>query len=287
MKQTNLKILIEQLVTEFLEDLGKRTVVITGLPASGKSTFINKEINKYIHGFKGYKVSNSDSQVKALQYITAQNHYKTLSSNLHNTKKNLQKVISVFKSKSSYVSNRKTQIIHPITLDWWNENKNNGFKKFWMDFYKPYYATYFDIRSLAKEIDKQLFNTKIKKAGNILVIDTVGASPDTLLARLQKLHDNDYNNTIIYLEIDPELCIVRDRYREETEGRGVGEEVIFAYTERLDNAISTYKQNAEKQDSIVDRILHFKWKPSGDSPIKGTWIKISDNRYSIKRKLKK
>jgi hypothetical protein len=33
--------------------------------------------------------------------------------------------------------------------------------------------------------------------------------------------------------------------------------------------------------------MYFKWHPTGTSPIKGVWKKLEDNRYSIKRKLKK
>jgi len=192
----------ENIINEFQEDLGKRCIVLSGLPASGKSTFIKTEINKYIQGFSNYKVSNSDAQVKALQYTTARNHFDNLIKQTNKTN-DINKVIFNFKSKSIYKNNRGNMIEHPITVEWWEENKDKGLDIFWKTFYKHYYATYFDIRDLAKEIDKQLFNTKIVKAGDILVIDTVGAKPDALMPRLEKLKNNNYTNIIIYLEISP------------------------------------------------------------------------------------
>jgi len=274
--------LYESLLKEFQEDLDKKAVVLMGLPAAGKSTFINKEISKYIPDFKDYKVSNSDNQVKALQYQTAKSHYESLIRN-----KNIQKTdIIKFVNKHTYVNNRKKTVIHPLTIEWWDNNKDKGVKFFWEEFYKPYYATYFDIRDLAKEIDKQLFNTKVVKAGNILVIDTVAAKPESLFKRLSKLKENGYTVIIIYLETKPELCIIRDKYRESTEGRGVGEDVIFGYAKLMDNAFETYKSEGEKENGIIDRILHFNWSQLGDNPIKGDWIKVDDIRYGVQRKIK-
>lgn len=286
--KADLELLIEQKLDEFTEDLGKRAVVLSGLPAAGKSYFINNLIDKYIDGFSGYKVANSDNQVKALQYSTARSHYDFLHKKLSNLSDDQQISIelSKFREKTKYKSNRGKMIVLPITLDWWKQNGNKGLSIFWKSFYKPYYATYFDIRDLAKEIDKQLFKTKIVKAGNILVIDTVGAKPNKLLKRLQQTKDNGYTNIIIYLEVDPELSIIRDKYREKMQGRGVGEKVIMDYAAKLNDAINIYKQNGQDMNGIVDRLLHFKWIPTGDSPISGKWQLISDDRYSIKRKLK-
>ena len=73
-----LKEIIKIELREYLEDTGKLCVVLMGLPAAGKSTWINNEAKSYIQGFTGYNVTNSDSQVQALQYDTAMLHYKHL-----------------------------------------------------------------------------------------------------------------------------------------------------------------------------------------------------------------
>ena len=199
----------------------------------------------------------------------------------------IEKAIAVFKSHTMYTKLTGASHIIPLTYDWWIANKDKGFKTYFTEFYKTFYATYFDIHALAKEIDKQLFDTKVIKAGNILVIDTVGANPSHLFSRIQKLKDNDYSTIIIYLEVDPEMCIARDKYREETQGRGIGESVIMGYAKNMASAVKAYKDNAVKPDGIIDRIIHLKWKPTGDSPIKGDWQLVSDDKYFIKRKINK
>ena len=61
----NIKQLIEaeikNLLNEFKEDIARKAVCITGLPAAGKSSFINQGIKQYIPDFKGYNVTNSDA----------------------------------------------------------------------------------------------------------------------------------------------------------------------------------------------------------------------------------
>ena len=250
--------------------------------ASGKSTFINTQLSKYISGFRGYKVTNSDIQVEAFQYKMANFHYLWLLKNVDS-----QKDLDAFIKDTAYMSNRGKLISIPITWDWWEDNMDNGIKAFYNKFKKLYYATYFDIRDFAKEAEKTLFATKIVSAGNLLVIDTVGGRAKKIFDRLKQAKKEGFHNTIVYLEIDPELCVERDIFREKHFGRGVGRNVIYGYASIMDTAHKEYIQNGKLPTGVVDRLLHFIWKPSGDSPIKGTWNKINDDRFSLKRNLKK
>lgn len=269
-------------LNEFREDLMKQCVVLMGLPAAGKSTFINNEIQKYIPNFKGYKVANSDKQVLAAQYETAKRDYNWLLKNITD-----KKDIEIFVSNTSYVDNNGKPVKHPLTYEWWQENRDKGLKYYYKNFYKPYYATYFDIRNMAKGHESQLFVTKVKQAGNILVIDTVGASVEKIYERMKIAKDNGFVNTVVYLEIDPELCVQRDKWRQEHEGRGVGVSVIEAYAKRMNKSFDFYCQEGHKKDGVVDRMMHFVWEPTGNSPIKGTWKRIMDKKYFLKRKLGK
>jgi len=280
---------IQLQLNEFEEDLGKKAIILAGLPAAGKSTFINNDIDKYIPDISGFNISASDQQVMMLQYHTARDHFNILTKRIGKQKvddSKIQKEIINFKNKSSYINNNKKNIIHPITAEWWKNNKQKGLKHFYKIFYKQYYATYFDIRDLAKQINKHIFKTKITKAANIVVIETIGNKPATMFNKLQALKDAGFQTTIVYLEIDPELSIVRDKYREKSQGRGVGASAIVAHADKLDSAMNIYKKNGEQVDGVVDRLLHFKWKQFGDSPIDGAYIKQSDNRYGVKRKIK-
>ena len=96
-----LKEIIKIELREFLEDTGKLCVVLMGLPAAGKSTWINNEAQTYIPGFTGYTVSNSDSMVQALQYDTAMLHYQHLIKEI-NSERGFQEFIL----QTTYTSNR-------------------------------------------------------------------------------------------------------------------------------------------------------------------------------------
>jgi len=97
------------LIPEFKEDLQKQIIVLMGLPAAGKSTFINLDLPKMFTGFSGYKVTNTDVQLKKVQYDTAVHHFNWLS--LDKTEKDFKQ----FSKDSSYTSNLGKEILHPVT----------------------------------------------------------------------------------------------------------------------------------------------------------------------------
>lgn len=269
------------IITEFKEDLKKQCIVLMGLPAAGKSTFINDEVQKYIPNFKGYKVTNSDIQVQAAQYNHAKHHYEWMLGYIK-TEKDFQQ----FVKDTTYINNDGKKVTMPITWEWWQENKDKGLKNYYKTFYKSYYATYFDIRDDAKKKTSELFDLKIKRSGNILVIDTVAAVPSKIFKMLKDSKKEGFHNSIFYLEIDPNISIQRDEWRHKTQGRSVGVKVIENYAKQMTTAWKAYKQEGQKDNGIVDRVFHFVWKSQGDSPIKGSWSLKEDIKYFLKRKLK-
>ena len=280
MKKNELKQLIlevkQELLVEFEADLKKQCVVLMGLPAAGKSTFINNEIGKYVSIAKDYKINNSDTQVVNLQFKRAKIHYDYLVKNVKE-----KQDIDIFVNDTIYINNSGKNVKHPITFDWWEKNK--GLKQFYKDFRKSYYATYFDIRDLAKELSIGLFDTKVHNSGDLIVIDTTGTNINSIYKQLKKTKEEDFNNTIIFLDIDAKLSIVRDAFREKTQGRGVGNNVIIGYIDKIKAAYKTYTSNSE---DLIDRLLHFIWVPQGDSPIKGKWVLKKDIKFHLLRKLK-
>ena len=277
-----LKEIIKIELQEFHEDTGKLCVVLMGLPAAGKSTWINNEAKTYIPGFTGYSVTNSDAQVQALQYDTAMLHYNHLIKEIDSERR-----FQEFILQTTYTSNRGKQISLPVDYGWWEENKSKGASWYYKQLYKSYYASYFDIRDIAKKYEKDLFNTKIHKAGKLLVIDTVASKPPKILGRLKKTRQQGYHNIIVYLEIQSDLAVARDKWREKNKGRGVGASIIDNYAKNMSSAYKVYKTEGKDDSGLVDRLMYFKWYPAGASPIKGVWKKLEDNRYSIKRKIRK
>ena len=89
------------------------------------------------------------------------------------------------------------------------------------------------------------------------------------------------------MEINSELAVARDKWREKNVGRGVGAKIIENYAKLMSGAYKVYATEGKDDSGLVDRLMYFKWFPAGTSPIKGVWKKLEDKRYSIKRKLKK
>lgn len=281
--------LLAEVLNEFKEDLKKQCVVMMGLPGAGKSTFIETEASKYIPGFQGFPVVNSDLQVKAAQYRIAQRHFNFLERAMSAAKTEEEKlrVLESFRESTEYMSNQGNLIHVPVTLEWWEKNKRGGGDAMYKAFGKDYYHVYFDIRDQAKVTNEKLFKEKITRAGKILVIDTTASKPNKIFKKLEKTRKEGFSNTIIYLEIDPDLCVARDEFRRNNpeEGRGVGEKVVRSYVNLMPRAFKAYKREGEKDDGLVDRVLHFKWRGPAN-PSKGEWILQSDVKYAVKRKLR-
>ena len=66
----------------------------------------------------------------------------------------------------------------------------------------------------------------------------------------------------------------------------VNSEEVPVHPKKLATAFKVYKNDGKKANGVVDRVMHFKWNGEVD-PRKGVWVKQSDNKYFLKRKLKK
>jgi len=271
--------LFEEMLTEFKGDTDKQCVVLMGLPAAGKSTFIKDgTIKQHITGFSGYKVVNSDAQLLRVQHLAAKIDYERLSKRVHDQKE-WDRVIKQFDYKDNSGNIRK----FPLTREEFLKIKNFG--RYYGVTYKPYYATYFDLRDIAKFFDKDLFKDKIQKSSNILVIDTVAARPETLLKRLERAKEEGFFVSIFYLMIKTELSIIRDKDRGEREGRTVGEKVIYNYASKMAGAYRAYIKECGKKDGLVDKLYKFSWHPKGSSVRWGTWSLDSKTNCSSVRQL--
>ena len=270
---------LSHILNEFEADLKQQCIVLMGLPGAGKSTFINTDLSKYFPGFSGYTVTNSDTQLAKHQYQVAQGHY------YHLSQMETEEEVEEFALNATYTSNQGKEVEHPVTWKWWKANGDAGFDKFYKAFKNLYYVNYYDIRSLAKDDTSVDFATKVVTAGKYLVIDTTATSTNRIFSQLEKTRSEGYTNTIVYLELDPSYAVARDEYRGKSGDRNVGAGIILSYPKKLASAFKAYKKDGKKANGVVDRVMHFKWKGEVD-PRKGVWIKQSDNKYFLKRKLK-
>jgi len=266
-------------LAEAKADLKSQAVVLMGLPAAGKSTFVNNELSRYLPNFSAPRVENSDVQVKRTQHAYADDVFKKLKK--AKTAREYEKAVA----EIAYPDNDKKFHRIGLSFDEFSRVKNPGdlFKRE----YKNFFASWFDMRDVAKARTAAMFKDKVTKSGDGLVIDTVASDPQKILKKLGATKEAGMTNTIFYLEIDPTLSIVRDKYRGATEGRSVGEGVIMNYATQMKGAYDAYVKDLNKPDGVVDRLYHFRWKPAGADPVKGTWTKVAEHKGDIKRELAK
>ncbi len=258
-------------------DLKKQAVVLMGLPAAGKSTFVDNELSRYITNVSAPKVENSDAQVKRTQREYADRAYRLLSKAKGEVgyKRRLKLV--------SYTDNSRKRRHIALSLDEFRKLKSAG--ELFRKEYKNFFVGYFDMRELAKARTGSLFRDKVKSSGDGFVIDTVASVPSKIFAKLKRTREQGFNNSVFYLEIDPELTIIRDRYRGETEGRTVGADVITNYASQMSGAFAAYKADVKSKDGVIDRLYHFRWAQRGDDPIKGKWNLLWKYRGDVKREV--
>lgn len=265
---------INDYLCEFKADLNKQCVMLMGLPAAGKSTFINsRSLSKYITRMKNYKVTNSDVQLKGMQYTIAKQHYDYIKANVKN-----ENDLRDFALSTLYKNPwNGREIMVPITWAWWNAQGGDGLKSYFDKFFKVYYASYFDVREFAIAAEEDLFKLKIKEAGDMLIIDTTGSNVSKAENRFTIAHKEGYTTTVVYLKVDPKTCIARDEFRRKNSGRGVGESVIMGYAKKIDSAIPKYIKELKTPDGFVDRVLEFEWTGEAD-PKSGTFRLVRDSK---------
>jgi predicted kinase len=235
-------------VHAFKEDMAPQVILLMGLPAAGKSTFVKKHLAKFynhrIPHLGAFQVLNSDGQLRRMQYERAKNDYAALQGVSEQDWANKTK-------EMEYTSNDGKIVNFPLTYPDFTQLKD--FKAYMAATFKPYYATYFGDRAKAKQYNDELTDKKIE-AGDVVILDSTGADSTKMLKYFKQAKARGYTTSVVWLEIDPKHSIARDQYRGETEGRSVGERVILSYVPKLKKAHGVYKTS-----DLVDRILHFRW----------------------------
>lgn len=236
------------LVKSWKEDLAPQVILLMGLPAAGKSTFVKNELIKYYNHkmphLSGFQTLNSDNQLRKYQWMQAVSDYKKLS---EATQENWAAVTK----DMAYKANDGKAV--PFTLTWAEFQKMPIFDSFFKVMFKPYYASYFGQRAEAKKDSDELTDKKIK-SGDVVILDSTGTNVAKMLSVFAKSKEMGSTNSVVWLDVPVEFSIGRDAYRGAKEGRSVGEAVIRSYEPELEPAFRKYLAS-----DLVDRALKFKW----------------------------
>lgn len=272
----NLTQFIESIqVNEHLIDSAPQMIFIMGLPASGKSTFINKSLPKYFPSLGQARTLDSDIQLHKRQKESAM----TFAEEIYNAadEESFDRIrtqaMDIFNaSPAQQMLNISFNIT--TTWEWVQAHKDMSFGKFKGAFLKEFFskdwAVNFAVRPIAKQDMKELTQMKLNPDelegmetynGNDVVVPIVGDDVDSFQKRI-KIASERFAISIVYLDIPTETSVEKDEGRRQHTGRGVGRKLIESMAEGVHATWNYLSRGGFKREGIY-KMYHFKYVPDG------------------------
>lgn len=273
----NLTQFIESIqVNEQLIDSAPQMIFIMGLPASGKSTFINKSLPKYFPSLGQARTLDSDIQLHKRQKESAMAFAEEIynASDAEQFNKIKSQAMEIFNASPAQ---KMLGINFNINTDWdWVQaRKGDSFGKFkgafLKDFFSKDWAINFAVRPVAKQDMKELTQMKLNPDelegmetynGNDVVVPIVGDDIDSFQKRI-KIASDRFAISIVYLDIPTETSVEKDEGRRQHTGRGVGRKLIEPMAEGVHKTWNYLSRGGFKREGIY-KMYHFKYVPDND-----------------------
>ena len=278
-------------INEHLIDSAPQMILIIGLPASGKSTFITMHLPKYFSSIKQTRTLDSDIQLHKRQKESAM-AFATL---IHNSTKDefeqhKQDVINKFNSTDAqkmlgFNFNISTD------YDWVQKHKDLSDSKFKNQFIKDFFvkdwAVNFAVRPIAIQDMQELTKHKLSPEeferteifnNNDVVIPMTGDNKAKITKLIQDASDK-FAVSVVYLDMPMEVSVEKDEGRRKKSGRGVGRELIAMKDEGIKNTWDYLSKGGFKKEGIY-KLLHFKYVP-----VPGAWGEYKLHKEYINTKL--
>lgn len=259
-------------VNEHLIDSAPQMIFIMGLPASGKSTFINKYLPDYFPSLKQARTLDSDIQLHKRQKQNAMAFAKSIYG------KSQDEFNTMVNKTEMYVNTSKAQASLGVKFgistewDWMEKHRDLDYGKFQaaflQDFFKKDWAVNFEPRPVAKQDYKQLMHTKLSSDefegletfnNNDVVIPITGDKLDKITDIMETAGAN-YVASVVYLDMPVEVSVEKDEGRRQKEGRGVGRELIEGKAPGIEHTWKTLASGQFKKLGIY-KLLHFEYVP--------------------------
>lgn len=260
----------DYMINEHLIDSAPQMIFIIGLPASGKSSFINKHLPKYFVSLSQARILDSDIQLHKRQKESAMAFAEYIYDKSEDEFENYKsEIMNKFNSSDAQ---KMLGLNFNITTDyeWVQQNKDlnfNKFKnKFLKDFFSKDWAVNFAIRPVAKQDMKELTKQKLSPEeferteifnSNDVVIPMTGDD----INKLRKLISDASKNfavSVVYLDMPVETSVEKDEGRRQKEGRGVGRKLIEEKDAGIKDTWEYLSKGGFKKEGIY-KLLHFKF----------------------------
>ena len=272
----NLTQFIESIqVNEHLIDSAPQMIFIMGLPASGKSTFINKSLPKYFPSLSQGQARTLDSDIqlhkrqKESAMAFAEEIYNAADEDSFDRIR-MQAMDAFNALPAQQMLNINFNIT--TTWEWVQAHKDMSFGKFKGAFLKEFFskdwAVNFAVRPIAKQDMKELTQMKLNPDelegmetynGNSVVVPIVGDDIDAFQKRI-KIASEKFAISIVYLDIPTETSVEKDEGRRQHTGRGVGRKLIESMAEGVHAAWNYLSRGGFKREGVY-KMFHFKYVP--------------------------
>ena len=281
----DLKYFLESFVNEHNVDSAPQMILVIGLPAAGKSTFINNTIPKYFPSIKGTRrttakrrmvssrLSDSDVQLHKHQKKAAMDFINAIRG------RDEEQFTEIVKQAEEMYNNVPAQkdlgVPFKISTDWgWVEqhkdlNDSQFRAAFLKEFFKKDWAVNFAVRPAGKEDHKinELIKINLDPDmkdmpnfnNNDIVIPTTGSELNKITRVTSNVSDQ-YAVSIVYLDMPTEVAVEKDEGRRQKEGRGVGRKLIEGMADGIKNTWEYLTKGGFKKEGMY-KLLHFKWVP--------------------------
>lgn len=258
-------------INEHLIDSAPQMIFIMGLPASGKSTFINKSLPKYFPSLGQARTLDSDIQLHKRQKESAmafaEEIYNAADEDTFEAAK--RRIIDTFNASPAQ---KMLGIEFKISTDWqWVlDHKGMSFGKFKAAFLKEFFskdwAVNFAVRPVAKADMKEITDMKLRPEeyegmeiynSNDVAVPIVGDDIDSFQKRIRIASDK-FVVSIVYLDIPTEVSVEKDEGRRRNTGRGVGRKLIESMAEGVDATWKYLSRGGFKNEGIY-KMYHYKF----------------------------
>jgi hypothetical protein len=260
-------------INEHLIDSAPQMIFIMGLPASGKSTFIEKTLPKIFPSVGQVRTLDSDIQLHKRQKESAMAFAEEIYNAADEEAFELAKrnVIDTFNASPAQ---KMLGIDFKINTDWdWvQQHKGDNFNKFKNQFLKDYFskdwAVNFAVRPVAKDDMKEITKMKLRPEelegmetynGNDVAVPIVGDDIDSFQKRI-KIASEKFVVSIVYLDIPTETSVEKDEGRRRNTGRGVGRQLIESMAEGVAETWRYLSRGGFKNEGIY-KMYHYKYVP--------------------------
>ena len=260
-------------INEHLIDSAPQMIFIMGLPASGKSTFVEKTLPKLFPSVKQVRTLDSDIQLNKRQKESAMAFadeiYNAQSEeDLDAAKRRVEDLFNASPAQQMLGINFK------VNVDWqWVQDhkdlKVGQFKNaFIKDWFSKDWAVNFAVRPVAKTDMKEITDMKLRPEeyegmeiynNNDVAVPIVGDDIDSFQKRIRIASDK-FAVSIVYLDIPTEVSVEKDEGRRRNTGRGVGRKLIESMAEGVKSTWNYLSRGGFKKEGVY-KMYHYKWVP--------------------------